>query len=140
MPSVAVAIAESIRADLTAHTFSVPVTVSRKYVPAWDLKEIDGIQITVVPRSNGLANADRSRLSNEVAVDVAVQRKVGYGTPAELDPLMDVVQEVTDFLTRLPVAGASWLRIANVPIYAPDHLHEKRMFTSVITCTYLIHR
>lgn len=144
MNNISVAIADAILAELSAHTFSTPITgFSRKYIPVLDLRSIDGVQLTVVPRSVGIANADRSRTANEVAVDVAIQRKVGSSNPSECDPLMDLVQEVADFLTRrrLPdVPEASWLRIANAPIYSPEHLQGKQMFTSVITATYLVHR
>lgn len=143
MPSIATDIAEAILAEIAGNTFSATLTAARKFVPQWDLRDIDGIQVSVVPRAVAIANADRSRTSQEVSVDVAVQRKVSGVLPDELDPLMDVVQEVTDFLTRLRLAdmpNASWLRIANTPIYAPDHMLEKRMFTSVITVTYVVHR
>lgn len=144
MTNIAVAIADAMLAELSAHTFATPITgFSRKYVPVLDLRSLDGVQLTVVPRSVGIANADRSRTSNEVAVDIAIQRKVGSVNPSDCDPLMELVQEVADFLTRrrLPaVPQASWLRIANVPIYSPEHLQGKQMFTSVLTVTYLVHR
>ena len=143
MPAVAVDIANAILDALAAHPFSVALTVARKYVPVLDLRDLDGVHVTVVPRSVGITNADRSRCANEVAVDVAIQRKLLTVNPADVDPLMDLVQEIADVLTRLKLAAvpeASWLRIANTPIYAPDHMQEKRMFTSVLTVTYVIHR
>lgn len=143
MPAVTVDIADAILDALAAHAFSVGLTVARKYVPVLDLRDIDGVHVTVVPRSVGITNADRSRCANEVAVDVAIQRKLPAIATADVDPMMDLVQEIADFLTRLKLAAvpaASWLRIANTPIYAPDHMQEKRMFTSVLTVTYIMHR
>lgn len=143
MASVASAIAAAVLTELAGQTFSVPVVCQRKYAPSWDLKDIDGIQVTVVPKGNDIAVASRGQLASQVSVDVAIQRKVHASTPAEIDPLMDLVQEVSDFLTRLPLSDypdASWLRIANTPIYAPDHLTDKRLYTSVLTVTYVVHR
>lgn len=143
MPSIAAAIADGILAELAERTFTVPLSATRKYVPSLDLREIDGVYVTVVPRSVGITNADRSRVAYEIAVDVAVQKKLLGVTPADVDPLMALVQELADFLTRRPlptVPAAAWLRIANTPIYAPDHLQDKRLFTSILTVTYLIHR
>jgi H2-forming N5,N10-methylenetetrahydromethanopterin dehydrogenase-like enzyme len=143
MPSVAASIAAAVKAELAGQTFSPPITCERKYAPHWDLRDIDGVQVTVVPRGNELASESRAQLSNQVSVDVAVQKKVSAATPAELDPLMNLVQDVTDFLTRRPLAGfalASWLRITNTPIYAPEHLADKRLFTSVLTVTYVVQR
>lgn len=141
MASVAKQIASALLDELDAHTFSRAVRVVRKYVPQMDLRDMDGVLVTVVPRGNEIANADRSRVSNQVSIDVAVQAKVRSTNAEDVDPLMDVVQEVADFLTRRrldAVPGASWLRIANVPIYAADHLAGKSMFTSVLTVTYLV--
>ena len=33
---------------------------------------------------------------------------------------------------------AVWVRTANEPIYAADHLAEQRLFTSVLTLTYRV--
>ena len=33
---------------------------------------------------------------------------------------------------------AVWLRTANAPIYAADHLAEQRAFTSVLSLTYRV--
>jgi hypothetical protein len=143
MPSVAASIAAAVLTELAGQTFSMPVTCARKYSPNWDLRDIDGVQLTVVPRGNEIASASRGELSHQVAVDVAVQKKASASTPAEIDPLMDLVQEVADFLTRRRLAGyadASWLRITNSPIYAPEHLTDKRLFTSVLTVTYVVQR
>ena len=143
MASVAASIAAAVLAELAGQTFSLPVVCQRKYAPNWDLKDIDGIQVTVVPKGNEITTATRNELSNQISVDVGIQRKVNASTPAEIDPLMDLVQELADFLTRRPLAAyanASWLRIANTPIYAPDHLTDKRLFTSVLTVTYVVHR
>lgn len=142
--NIAVAIADAVLAELAGQTWAVPVTgFSRKYVPVLDLRSVDGVQVTVVPRSVQIANADRSRTAHEVAVDVAIQRKVASVNPADCDPLMELSQQMADFLTRLTlpdVPQASWLRIASAPIYLPEHLTAKQMFTAVSTVTYVVHR
>lgn len=74
-------------------------------------------------------------------IDVAVQKKLVSGTNAELDPLMDLVQEIGDFfrsrrLTAMPTAA--WIKTENAPVYAQEHLHELRQFTSVLTFTFRV--
>ena len=142
MPAVIVELADAVVAAIAGQVFSMPLTASRKYVPHFDLKELDGVQVTVMPRSVAPTNATRGRAAHEVLVDVAVQRKVPYGTPADVDPLMQLVEEIADHLTRLgmPTVPASWVRMANEPIYAAEHMREKRLFTSVLTFTFLVHR
>jgi hypothetical protein len=145
MPAVASVpadLADAVLAAIQGNGWSMPLSASRKFVPNYDLRDLDGLVVTVVPRSVGTTNAARSLLGNEIAIDVAIQRKVSSAAPEQIDPLMDIVQEVFDFLTRLKLTGqsAAWLRIANQPIYAPEHLSEKRLFTSVITVTYIVYR
>lgn len=143
MASIVKEVADAIASELEQGSFSKPIDVRRKYIPSLDLRDVEGVVVTVVPRQNETTNADRSRMSNDVGVDVAVQRKVSGVNPADIDPLLDLVQEITDFLTRLRLAAvpsASWKRIVNAPIYAPDHLNGKQLFTSVIAITYVVHR
>ncbi len=144
MPSVIVQIADAVKARLAAATFSLPVTVRRAYSPFYDLKDMDGVRLTVVPEGNQIANLDRARFSYAVSVDVAVQRKVASDEPATVDPLMDLTQEVIDCLraTRQLAAfpDASFTRAEAKAIYSPAHVAEKRLFTSVTTFTYTLHQ
>jgi len=143
MSSVIVDVAGAVMGELEEGTFAMPFTLARAYTPIYDLKEMDGVRVTVVPRESAITNLDRGRVSNAVAVDVAVQRKVASVEPAVIDPLMGLVQELGDFLTRRKLAAAPdarWTRIENGVIYAPEHMNEKRMFTSVLTVTYLVSR
>lgn len=144
MPSVVVQIAEAVRAELEDATFSLPFSLRRAYSPTYDLKSMEGVQITVVPEGNQISNADRGRFANAVSIDVAVQRKVASDEPAVVDPLMDLMQEVIDYLKahrRLAAfPDASFTRADAKAIYSPAHVAEKRLFTSVTTFTYTLHQ
>lgn len=144
MASIVVQIAEALKDQLEVATFSLPVTVKRAYSPSYDLKDMDGVRLTVVPEGNLITNLDRSRFANEVSVDVAVQRKIASDDPATVDPLMDLMQEVIDLvkgnrgLATTPVA--SFKRAEAKAIYSPSHVAEKRLFTAVSTFTYVLHQ
>ena len=48
-------------------------------------------------------------------------------------------RKIADFLKRRLLQSApwaAWVRTANEPVYAPEHLSERRVFTSVLTVTY----
>jgi len=143
MSSVIVDVAAAVVDELEEGTFAIPFALARGYVPHYDLKEMDGVRVTVVPREDVLTNLDRARMSNAIAIDVAVQRKVSSVDPSALDPLMSLVQQISDFLSRRTLTSrpdASWTRTENKAIYAPEHLTEKRLFTAVITLTYTLHQ
>ena len=73
-------------------------------------------------------------------IDIAVQKKFTADTPEVLDPLMDLVQQISDYfqMRPLPGVGALWVKTENKPIYAPEHMQELRQFTSVLTLTYRV--
>ena len=129
--------------ELNGGSFSIPFTAVRAYRPAYDLQEMQDLHVTVVPKSAGYSKLDRGRTQQEVAVDIAVQKRVASEGAEELDPLMEFVQELADFLTGRPLGEnptAIWVKTANEPIFAQEHLSEMRQFTSLLTITYRIAR
>lgn len=141
--SVITNIADSIVAELNAATLSLPVTAERHYVPSFPLKDMKELHVSVVPKGISISKSDRTRNTHDVQVDVAIQKKFDQGDAVEIDPLMDLVEEIADFfrLRRLDsYPAAHWIRTEHVPIYSQEHWDEMRQFTSVLTFTYRIVR
>ena len=132
----AVEVAQAVTDALNAHEFSVPFTAERVALPAFTLEEMKDLHVTVVPREIASNILDRARDEDEVKVDVAVQKKVASAAVEEVDPLLALVQEISDFLNRAAMGDATWKKTENKPVYAPEHLREKQQFTSVLTVTY----
>jgi len=68
-----------------------------------------------------------------------VQKKLGKDLDTEVAALCGLMDQIADYLRRraLPgVPGAAGVRTQNEPVYAPEHLAEQRVFTSVLTVTY----
>jgi hypothetical protein len=146
--SLITAIADAVVTDLNgaaAGTFAQTFTAARHYRPQFDLAELKTLRVSVVPKGIAITGLMRSANQHDVSVDVAVQKKV---TPppegaAELDGLMTLVEQIADYLrlrrlTALP--GALWTKTDNVPVYSPDHLETKQVFTSVLTFTFRVVR
>ena len=136
---LAIEIADAIVAELAVHTFSGPLTVSRRVLPEFELADLKALTVTVVPKSVSINNITRDSSSFEVAVDIGIQQKIGKDTDAEVSRLSGVVSEIITLMNRRKLAGFSaavFVSIANEPVYAPEHLSEKRLFTSIVTVTY----
>ena len=123
--------------------FSQAFTATRAYRPVFDLAELKTLRVTVVPKGIEILNLSRHANQNDVSVDVAVQKKVNPDDLAELDSLMALTEQIGDFfrlrrLTALP--GALWTKTENVPVYSPEHLEQKQVFTSVLTLTFRVVR
>lgn len=142
--STIAAIADAVAAHINAGTFSRPVSAERMYQPAFTLEDLADLRVSVVPRTVGIAAATRDSSLFECVVDVGVQKKLpAEGTDAEIDALLDLVEEITDHLrlSRLPDAPeAAWAGIAHEPVVSSESLEQHRVFTSVLSVTYRVRR
>jgi len=141
--SAVVQVADAVVASLNAGSFAPPFTAQRRYRPAFDLAELDTLRVSVVPKSVEITNATRSASYFDCTVDIGVQQKVDADDANAIDSLMDLVQQLADHLRLQRLSGlpeAVWLRIANEPVFAPEHLDQQRVFTSVISVTYRLRR
>jgi len=95
-----------------------------------------------VPHSLEMQASGRSMVQHDYGIDVAVQKKFEKDQPAELDPLMTLVEEIIDFfrLRRLESLNAVCVRASNEPVYSQEHMEQFRQFTSVVTLTFRVIR
>ncbi len=141
--SVITNIADAIVAELDAASLSQPLTAVRKFVPSFALTEMKDLHVTVVPKAIQVTKADRTRNTFDAQIDIAIQKKFETGDLAEIDPLLDLVEEVADFfrLRRLDsYPAAHWMKTEHSPIYSQEHWDEMRQFTSVLTLTFRVVR
>lgn len=137
-------LADAVAAHINAGTFSQPVSAERMYQPAFTLEDLADLRVSVVPRTVGIAASTRESSLFECVVDVGVQKKLpAEGAEAEIDALLDLVEEITDHLRlkRLPDAPeAAWAGIAHEPVVSSESLEQHRVFTSVLSVTYRVRR
>jgi len=140
--SVLSRLAQAVADELNAQPFSQAFTACRHYRPRFELDELAMLRVSVVPRSLTLAPATRARSTWEVAVDVAIQRRLQVpGNILEIDTLASLVEEVIAFLDGRRLAAypqAAFVGIENDPAYAVEHIDELSMFTSVVTARYRV--
>lgn len=134
-------VADAVVAELDVTTFSQPITAIRSYLPRVELADLKTLKVTVVPSSVTVAAASRSQTQRDVAIDVAVQKKLGQEQNVSLDPLLALAEEVAEHfrakrLDSFP--GALCVKTEFKPIYAPEHIEQLRTFTSVLTLTFRV--
>lgn len=145
--SLVTQIADAVTAELNAApsgTFDPAFTAQRKVLPVHELKDLAELKVTVVPKAVQITGSTRSASQYDITVDIGIQRKLSPAPGSndmdtEVDTLGALVDQIADYLRQRPLAalpGASWVSIANEPVYAPEHLLEQRVFTSVLTVTY----
>jgi len=138
-------IADAVAAEINAAdpgTFDQTFAAQRKVVPAYELEELADLKVTVVPKALEVSGSTRSASQYDITVDIGIQKKLPPGSEAsdeQVETLGTLVDQIAEYLRRRPLPGApfaAWVSIVNDPVYAPEHLLEKRVFTSVLTLTY----
>lgn len=138
---IAIDIADAIVAELQTATFNEPLVISRRVLPEFELSELKDLTVTVVPKSVQIANITRQSSSFDVAVDIGIQQKIDKDTDTQVTRLSGIVTELVSYLNRRTLASlpdVQFKSIVNEPVYAPEHLSQKRLFTSVITLHYKV--
>lgn len=144
--SLITTIADAVVTELNAApagTFAQAFTASRHYRPQFDLPELKTVRVSVVPKGIGITGLMRNANQHDVSIDVAVQKKVNPADAAELDGLMLLTEQIADFFRLRRLAAlpeALWTKTDNVPVYSPEHLEQKQVFTSVLTLTFRVVR
>lgn len=135
-------LADAVAAELNAApdgTFSKTFIAIRKVIPAYELSELAELKVTVVPKAIEITSAMRNGSQHDFAVDIGIQQKISKDVDSDVENLMSFVDEIAAYLTKrklMDVPWAVWVSIKNDPPYVPEHLAEKRTFTSVLTVTY----
>lgn len=147
--SVIIDIANAVVGLVNSGTYVQPVAAKRLYQPVLELPETETLTVSVVPKAQTVNPGTRTDDFVEVAVDVAVQKKLTFDASDQtaLDGLMTLVEQIIDRLrhehleigTTTP-KRALFVSIANEPVFAPDHLEQLRQFTSLITVRYQVRR
>lgn len=136
-------VADSVTAQLNAAEFDFDFVAERMYVPNFDLEDMKELRVSVVPRDVELLPHDRAHNRYHCRVDVAVQKKFSKGTNEEIDPLVDLVEKITDEfrLKRLvSFQAARCVKAEHAVLYSSEHWEQLRQFTSLLTLTFELAR
>ena len=112
-------------------------TAVRSYLPRYDLKDMDTLHLTVVPKTAAQQKAGRRNVQEDLAIDIAVQKRFTEATKTEeIDALVHIVQTIFDSFVDMQVGDYSVMAVVNDPIYSPVHMEQYNQFTSVITVSF----
>jgi len=135
-------IADAVVTELNAASFSLELTAVRLYRPERKLSEMATLRVSVVPKAVEISGATRNGHQHDYQLDIGVQKRFSEAESAEIDGLMDLVEEIADHCRNLRLASpdAACVAIENDPVYLPDHMAELRQFTSVLSLTFRLWR
>lgn len=144
--AVIIDIADAVVTTLLGATLSLPFTAERTYVPIRDLKDLTELTLSVVPVTiEGALQTRGGRYMEVYGIAIGIQQTIGKGAmtddqiKAACDPLMTFAEQVVNLFAAQVLAGmepTTCTQHKNEPIFSPEHLDDRRVFTSVVTLTY----
>ncbi len=94
--------------------------------------------MTVVPAARSLGFASRGAFEEQYAIDIGIQARVANDDNAAVDALLDLAEQIGDGFIGQRLAhmhGAYVSAVEHKSFFAPEHLAEMRVFTSILTLT-----
>ncbi len=139
--SLSTQVAHAIVHELAHHEFSQDFEPKMLVCPSFEPSELETLRVSVVPRTLEMDRATRGSTKYTVGIDVGIQKRI-TGTPEETVIKMGAfVDEIADFLKSVELSyhpATQWFHTEYDPLYVPEHLVQKRTFTSVLSLKYLL--
>lgn len=142
MPSDIIILADEIAKALTGQQMGgFTLAAERLYDPTKTDAQLETLSIVVVPTAELGVPQNRERWAYAHDIDIGIRKLVPGLDKAQLDALMNLVQELRDWLTdhTIEAQGKRFWRptaLLNEPIWSPEDLLEDERFVSVIRVTY----
>ena len=111
-------------------------------LPGVELDKLTAVpRVSVVPKSVQPQHMTRSGRADNITIDIGIQAKIIGSPEADVPKLCRLARAVLDYiwgrtLTRAP--EAVFMEAGIDPVYAPEHLQQLRVFTSVVSVTYKV--
>jgi len=138
--SAVIEIATAVVAELNRNeALAGKFTAEMNLLPEFELKEMKTLRVTVVPKSLKVAAQSRDASGKEIEIDIGVQQRTME--PERLAELLQLVEDIIAVFDRKRLTdypSALCVKVANDPVYDPEHLRQMRQFTSVITLTFKV--
>ena len=123
-------------ADAVAASLGEGAEVS--FAPEFDLKGLKTRKLVVVPAGIESKPTARDRLEEHLKIQIGLLKKC---TEDDVPALVREVIRIGQGFLQKYVAGLRCMKTEYVPLYAPEHLRERRQFTGVVELTFLtVHR
>jgi hypothetical protein len=135
--SIVTQIAQAVVTELKNNVanFSIPFEPEMLVLPSFEAADLQTLRVSVVPRTLEMECVSRGSSKYTIGIDIGFQRRM-EGTPEEtVAKIGHLVDEVTQFLKETTLShfpAAQWLGVLNDPVYVPEHLQQKRTFTSIL--------
>lgn len=123
--------------------FAIGFEAQADFQPVFDLQDLQDLRVTCIPADEADTLLTHQKTQLDVSVDVWIQKH--FADAAEARMLMFVCEQMKTLL-KLPAgvgpmsladgSHASWIGMTARPLWHPEHMQKKNVFTRVLTFTY----
>jgi len=143
MPAVIHTIADAVVALLNegvaAEAFALDFAAMRARVI--DLKATTSLKVVVLGTAEETSQAARDEDWTDLRIEVGIVRRIDRGDfDADVDRLVELVEQIRDYLRDHEIDGAVQTEIAVAPLYDHERLLTKALFAAVVVATYRVSR
>lgn len=129
-------IIDELNTYLSGLTLSQTISFSDTIIPRKKVEQMGStITGTLYPASHQRLRETRGPRTSIFGINLAITKKVTPGNDAEVQGMIDLVEEVADNLDDVVTTNSRLTEIAIEPIFDFDRLRESNVFTSLIVIT-----
>jgi len=113
-------------------------TAVRSYEVEYELKDmqVGKVKVDVVAGTTAQFPYRGNNTEEDYQVSIGIHVKVADSSTTTIDPYMDFVEKMSDFLREHKTFGsAKWLRCEYTVLYSPTGLKEARIFKAILVAT-----
>ncbi len=137
-------LAEAVKTELEGASLSQSFTAVRAYRPRFTVADLTTLRVVVVARNCALEARNRVHDDHDCVVEISILKHIGGTlTNEQVDPYMDFVEEVVDFLRRRPLSDvpqATYKKAAYEVPYDDEEMERKQTFEALVSVMYRVTR
>jgi hypothetical protein len=108
-------ISEAVKVALNGHAFSLAFTATRCYLPRFTLDQLATLRVTVRPMGRTWDLVTRGNCAGDYFCEIGIQKKIDpQDDPAAVDTLIELAEDIQDFLLGETYDGATCIGVAPV--------------------------
>lgn len=109
-------------------------------MPSRDLVDAGTLAVTVLPRGEVQELQSRSKRLHTYEILIDVRQRVDPADADEVDTLVRLVEEISDYLCNRTMASANWIKTEQDVLYGAQELYTMHEFVSQLTVSYVLQR
>ena len=127
---------DAVVVSLNDTNFSQDFTATRRYRPIIELKDLADLTVTVIVPSIVQNITARKINTDDMVVDVLVQKQADPESNTVMDALLNLCEEIGEHFRGLNFGSAYWRSTEILSTYYMEDLYNYRMFSALVSVNY----